>query len=92
MSDTGKDIAQALSDAFSSENVEDSNYCTANLVDTTDRMANGLAALANAITNSNVGPGLDANGGTVDSLTEAVMGVTAGLFRIAEAISDLKDD
>lgn len=31
-------------------------------------------------------PGHDAAGGTVDSLTEAVMGVTAGLCRIADAI------
>ena len=31
-------------------------------------------------------PGHDATGGTVDSVTEAIMGVTAGLCRIAGAI------
>lgn len=31
-------------------------------------------------------PGTDATGGTVDSLTEAVMGITAGLVRIANAL------
>jgi len=36
-------------------------------------------------------PGHDAAGGTVDSLTEAVMGTTAGLVQIAEAINNLAE-
>jgi hypothetical protein len=35
--------------------------------------------------------GQDAAGGTVDSLTEAVMGITAGLFAIAEAQGRVAD-
>ncbi len=37
------------------------------------------------------GPGHDAAGGTVMCLTEAVMGITAGLFRVADAIEYLAD-
>lgn len=33
-------------------------------------------------------PGHDAAGGTVASLTEAVMGITAGLYAVAEAIRE----
>ena len=34
-------------------------------------------------------PGKDETGGHVECLTEAVMGITAGLCRVAEAIADL---
>ena len=44
--------------------------------------------LADAIT-PNIAGGTDAAGGHVSSLTEAVMGVTSGLCRIASAIEDL---
>lgn len=47
------------------------------------RVADAIAAPA--------GPGTDACGGAVESLTESVMGVTAGLVRIAEAIESLAD-
>ena len=46
--------------------------------------------LANAVTAS-ASPGRDAAGGHVGSLTEAVMGNTAGLVRIADAINNLAD-
>lgn len=45
-----------------------------------------LSHIANAITPLDAGSGRDAAGGHVSSLTEAVMGITAGLFRVAEAI------
>lgn len=51
----------------------------------------GLKHLTDAITPISALPGNDAAGGTVNSLTEAVMGVTAGLVRIADAISDLAE-
>ena len=54
-------------------------------------VAAGLGKLANAITPISAMAGNDAAGGRVESLTEAVMGVTAGLTRIAEAISDLAE-
>ena len=45
--------------------------------------------IADAIAPASALPGHDAAGGRVDSLTEAVMGVTAGLCRIADAIEAL---
>lgn len=47
--------------------------------------------VANAITPRAAAPGHDEPGGTVESLTEAVMGVTAGLCRIAAALHDLAE-
>jgi hypothetical protein len=51
---------------------------------------NGIAVaiehLADGITPLDALPGHDAAGGTVTSLTEAVVGLTAGMFKIAEAI------
>ena len=47
--------------------------------------------LAKAITPISALRGTDATGGLVGSLTESVMGITAGLVRIAEAITDLAD-
>jgi hypothetical protein len=46
--------------------------------------------IANAIS-ADAAPGHDATGGTVNSLTEAMMGVTAGLVRIAEALSEVAE-
>ena len=80
-----------LRDVFTSENVCGSNGEVANLVDTTDDIARALSRLANAIKPSSTSPGHDEAGGTVDSLTEAVMGVTTGLCKIAASISDLAD-
>ena len=57
------------------------------VIEVLDRM--GLR-ISNAIGGKG-SPGQDATGGTVDSLTEAVMGTTAGLVRIADAISDLAE-
>jgi hypothetical protein len=45
--------------------------------------------IAHAITPLDAMPGKDETGGTIHSLTEAVMGVTAGLCKIADSISDL---
>jgi hypothetical protein len=49
-----------------------------------------LKRLADAITPNLVGSA-DATGGHVESLTEAAMGITAGLCRIADAIDGLAD-
>jgi len=56
-----------------------------------EAVCDGFRKLARAITPLNALAGSDAAGGRVESLTEAVMGVTAGLVRIAEAITDLAD-
>ena len=57
--------------------------------DVGNALADGFVKLARAITPLSALAGTDAAGGRVESLTEAVMGVTAGLVQIAEAISDL---
>lgn len=54
-------------------------------------IAAGVQSLANAITPTGVSPGVDANGGFVGSLTEAVMGCSSGLAAIANAINRLAD-
>ncbi len=49
----------------------------------------GLDRVAGAITPQGAMAGRDASGGRVSSLTEAVMGITSGLVRVAEAIEGL---
>lgn len=44
--------------------------------------------LANAIFPQGATPAKDESGGHVASLTEAVMGITAGLFAVADAIKE----
>lgn len=51
-----------------------------------EQLANQVRNVANAISPLDASMGHDETGGTVASLTEAVMGVTAGLCKIAEAI------
>ena len=53
-----------------------------------DKLSNSLQKVASAIlvSGGELVPGKDKSGGYVGSLTEAVMGVTSGLFKIAEAI------
>lgn len=46
-------------------------------------IANSIAPVA--------APGTDATGGSVSCLTEAVMGVTAGLIAIAEAMNNVAE-
>jgi hypothetical protein len=52
----------------------------------TEEMVHAVNRVAHAITADAAG-GRDENGGYVSSLTEAVMGMTAGLLKIAEAIN-----
>ena len=54
-------------------------------------IANSCRAVANSITPRAAVGGKDATGGHVESLTEAVMGVTAGLCRIADALEKVAD-
>ncbi len=53
--------------------------------------SDAIKMLANAITPTAAAPATDAFGGNVGSLTEAVLGTTQGLLRIAEAIDNLAD-
>ena len=59
------------------------------MTDSTE-LEQAIYCVANAITPNIIGS-RDASGGHVESLTEAVMGVTAGLIRIAEAIDGLAE-
>lgn len=58
------------------------------LVRSVEQLAESAKRIGEAIT-PNIAGGRDANGGHVESLTEAVMGMTGGLIRIAEAIESL---
>jgi len=53
---------------------------------TEEKLADSISKLAEAIIPSGTLPGRDACGGTVASLSEAIMGITAGLNEIANAI------
>ncbi len=83
--------ADAILHTLQSPNVSDSNSEPANVVDALDRLASCAGAIARAILPPDTMPGHDAAGGTVASLTEAIMGMTAGLVQIATAIHDLAD-
>ena len=63
------------------------------LLDAVQKLARHVGDVAIAITPSAAPEleGRDEAGGTVTSLTEAVMGITAGLVRVADAISELAD-
>lgn len=81
-------VANALIRTLESANEVDTNLEAANVVDSIASLARSARAVAHAIL-APAAMGHDAAGGAVDSLTEAVMGVTAGLVQIADAISDL---
>ena len=85
------EIAEALENSLISTNVCDSNLEAANIVDVVHSLAMAARKIASAILPADAAAGTCATGGTVDSLTEAVMGVTAGLVRIADSISELAD-
>jgi hypothetical protein len=55
-----------------------------------DAVQDGLKRIADAITPVAV-PGRDETGGTITSLTEAVMGITAGLCKVAPALQSVAE-
>ncbi len=57
--------------------------------DISNAIYNGLTSIANAITPLDVMAGRDATGGHIASLTEAVVGITAALVQVAEAINNV---
>ena len=59
--------------------------------DYTEHVAAALLAVASAIRDRDAHMSTDEAGGTVNSLTEAVMGTTAALMSIARAIEMLSD-
>jgi hypothetical protein len=59
-------------------------------LDKLDDLNQSLRAIAHAVTPPAL-PGRDAAEGVVTSLTEAAMGFTAGLFRIAQSLDNVAD-
>lgn len=53
--------------------------------DEMETIAAALQQIAAAIRDPNAGMGKDASGGTINSLLESVMGITAGLHEVAKA-------
>jgi hypothetical protein len=82
--------AQAIVHTLESPNVADSNLEPANVVDVIDHLSRSARRIADAIT-PNITGGKDEAGGHVESLTEAVMGMTNGLCRIASSIESLAE-
>ena len=82
------DIAEAIESCGTSTHMSNENLEPANLVDVLDCLAKSTRQIAGAITPQQAAAGRDAAGGHVASLTEAVIGVTAGLHAIADAIRD----
>lgn len=81
-------VGDAIRETLISPNVVDSNGEAANVVDVLQRIANGTGKIASAITPV-AAPGSDNHGGSIESLTEAVMSAGRSLDGIAEAIRDL---
>lgn len=85
------EVAEALRQTLESPSLGNSSGDPANVVDVLAGLARAVRASASAISPADAAPGHDAAGGTVGSLTEAVMGVTAGLCRIADALGDVAE-
>ncbi len=82
------DTGEALRQVFESE---DHNGVLVNAVDAVKGLSDNARAIADKISPVGAAYGTDDTGGTVASLTEAVMGVTAGLCKIADAVDNLAE-
>lgn len=83
--------ADAIVRTLESPNVIDSNFEPANVVDVLNHLSNATGRVAKAVTPSE---GVDVDKGAdsqVTSLTEAVVGMTKGLFAIAKSIDSLAE-
>ena len=83
--------ADAIARTLGSPNECDSNLENANVVDVLSSLSRSTRQIANAITPMGVAGGSDGCGNHVESLTEAVMGITDGLIRVADSISELAE-
>ena len=85
-----------MDSAAATELIETIAYCLQNdehvpLGNIVDAISDSVDRVAKAITPTDVLGGHDASGGRVESLTEAVMGITSGLYEVASAINNLAD-
>jgi hypothetical protein len=58
-------------------------------MDEIELVAQSLRKIADSITPVDAAPGRDFVGGHVESLTEAVMGMTAAIVQVADALYDI---
>ena len=86
-----KQVAESIDRVFISPNVADANGESANVVDAISSLSFSARAVARAITPGSSLSSEDAAGVHVSSLTEATMGITAALCRIAASISELAE-
>jgi hypothetical protein len=85
------EASQAILQTLQSDNVINSSGNEANVVDVLHDLSRSANRIAKAIFPQDSSGGNDASDNHVESLTEAVMGVTSGLCRIANAIESLAD-
>lgn len=83
------DTGEAILESLTSGNVMNGSGDQANIVDVLHDLSRSANRISQAITPQNASPGQDAAGNHVASLTEAVMGMTDGLVKIANAIESL---
>jgi hypothetical protein len=57
--------------------------------DELEAVCGAIRSIGKAITPNNAGQGTDAAGGHVESLTEAIMGITSGLFKVADGLESI---
>lgn len=88
-------LTSALELNFSAEKIKtDGGYATVNVAGALMAIAEAIGQVAEAITpwdHGGTSRGSDATGGTVSSLTESVMGVTAAYMENSRAIDRLRD-
>jgi hypothetical protein len=86
------EIAESIERCFISPNVSDSNFEHANIVDVLQRIAYGSGEIASAISTRGSIPYTDGNGIRIGCLTEAVIGLSVSMNRVADAIFYLADN
>ena len=77
------ELAETLDTQFTADNGD-------TLAETLDGLRLAAKMIALAIS-PDAAPGIDATGGTVTSLAEAVMGITAGLCRVADGLNAIAE-
>ncbi len=83
-------LCDTLEACFRTEFEQSRGETNANLTDVIGELARNVKGVYEAITVT-AAAGTDAAGGHVSCLTEAVMGITAGLFSIAAALESVAD-
>jgi hypothetical protein len=83
--------ADAILRTLESEDVPSRSLNAANVVDVLAELSMAASRIANAICPFQSSTGTDRTGGAVGCLTEAAMGITAGLVQIAEAHTDVAE-